>query len=32
LGPDTVGTTVAVGILRGGQQSTIDIVVGKRSA
>ena len=32
LGPDTVGTTVTVGILRGGQQSTIDIVVGRRSA
>lgn len=32
LGPDRVGTTVALGILRGGQQSTIDIVVGKRPA
>jgi S1-C subfamily serine protease len=32
LGPDTVGTKVALGILRGGQQSTIDIVVGKRPA
>jgi S1-C subfamily serine protease len=32
LGPDSVGTTVALGILRSGQQSTIDIVVGKRPA
>jgi S1-C subfamily serine protease len=32
LGPDSVGTTVALGILRGGQPSTVDIVVGKRPA
>jgi S1-C subfamily serine protease len=32
LSPDRVGTTVALGILRGGQRSTVDIVVGKRPA
>lgn len=32
LGPDSVGTTVSLGILRGGQPSTVDIVVGKRPA
>jgi S1-C subfamily serine protease len=30
LGPDSVGTAIALGILRGGQQSTIDVVVGER--
>ena len=30
LGPDSVGRTIALGILRGGQPSTIDVVVGSR--
>src|ERR1700722_6325412 len=30
LGPDSVGTKIALGILRGGQQSKIDVVVGER--
>jgi S1-C subfamily serine protease len=30
LGPDSVGTKIALGILRGGRQSKIDVVVGER--
>jgi S1-C subfamily serine protease len=30
LGPDSVGTKIALSILRGGQQSKIDVVVGER--